>query len=215
MKHPCFTRIFTCLFALFVFSSCIGENKKKEKYVIGFSQCTSDPWRDAVLMEMQIEASNYKNVELIVYNALDNNSRQVSQIRKLIAQHVDILIISPNEAVPITDVAVEAYRKGIPTIIHDRKIQSDEYTVSIGANNQDIGQAIGSYINAILPPQSTILEIWGLEGSSPAIERHDGFLSTLSATNEYRLREAYGKWHYSTAAQEIEAIQRYSDIDLI
>lgn len=81
---------------------------------------------------MQIEASNYRNVELVVYNAMDNSSRQVAQIRKLISQNVDVLIISPNEAVPITDVAVEAYRKGIPTIIHDRKIQSDEYTVSIG-----------------------------------------------------------------------------------
>lgn len=101
---------------------------------------------------MQIEASNYRNVELVVYNAMDNSSRQVSQIRKLISQNVDVLIISPNEAVPITDVAVEAYRKGIPTIIHDRKIQSDEYTVSIGANNYNIGSAIGEYINGQLPP---------------------------------------------------------------
>jgi len=200
---------------LLSFFSCIKDNKSKEKYVIGFSQCTSDPWRDAVLLEMQIEASNYKNVELVIYNALDNNSRQIQQIRKLISQNVDILIISPNEAVPITDVAVEAYRKGIPTIIHDRKIQSDEYTVSIGANNYDIGQAIGSYINSILPPGSTILEIWGLEGSSPAIERHAGFISSLSEPNQYRIKQAYGKWHYNIAYGEIEKLSSYSDIDLI
>ena len=161
MKNTNLFRLAFLLFAgLSIFlSSCQPKEEGDKKYVIGFSQCTSDSWREAVLLEMQIEASNYRNVELVVYNAMDNSSRQVSQIRKLISQNVDVLIISPNEAVPITDVAVEAYRKGIPTIIHDRKIQSDEYTVSIGANNYNIGSAIGEYINGQLPPNSKILEM--------------------------------------------------------
>ena len=121
MKNTNLFRLAFLLFAgLSIFlSSCQPKEEGDKKYVIGFSQCTSDSWREAVLLEMQIEASNYRNVELVVYNAMDNSSRQVSQIRKLISQNVDVLIISPNEAVPITDVAVEAYRKGIPTIIHD------------------------------------------------------------------------------------------------
>lgn len=199
---------------LFVFISfaCSDNSDDNTKYVIGFSQCTSDPWREAVVMEMQIEASNYKDVELIVYNALGNNSRQISQIRKLISQNVDVLIISPNEAVPITDVAVEAYHKGIPTIIHDRKIQSDEYTVSIGANNYNIGLAIGEYVNKILPKESNILEIWGLEGSSPAIERHEGFMYIL---DKYKVEQIYGKWQYNVALDEVEKINSYDNIDLI
>jgi len=201
--------------SLFLFSSCGKKSNDKQKYVIGFSQCTSDPWREAVILEMQIEASNHKNLELVVYNALGNNSRQISQIRKLISQNVDVLIISPNEAIPITDVAVEAYKKGIPTIIHDRKIQSDEYTVSIGANNYNIGVAIGEYINSILPPESGILEIWGLEGSSPAIERHEGFMKALDANNHYKIKEVYGKWQYNLALEEVDKIDSYNDIDLI
>lgn len=84
---------------------------------------------------------------------------------------------------------VEAYRKGIPTIIHDRKIQSDEYTVSIGANNYNIGSAIGEYINGQLSPNSQILEIWGLEGSSPAMERHDGFIDHLRSDKNFRVTQ--------------------------
>ncbi|MFC4676336.1 substrate-binding domain-containing protein [Dysgonomonas termitidis] len=201
--------LLSCIF------SCSDEGKEKQKYVIGFSQCTSDPWREAVILEMQIEASNYKNVELVVYNALGNNSRQISQIRKLISQNVDALIISPNEAIPITDVAVEAYEKGIPTIIHDRKIKSDKYTVSIGANNYNIGLAIGEYINNILSPGSKILEIWGLEGSSPAIERHEGFIAALNKNNDYKINEVYGKWQYNLALEETKKISSYNDIDLI
>jgi signal transduction histidine kinase/CheY-like chemotaxis protein len=186
-----------------------------KKYIIGFSQCTSDPWREAVLLEMQIEISNYKNAELVVFNAMDNNNRQISQIRRLILQNVDVLIISPNETVPITDVAVEAYQKGIPTIIHDRKIQSDEFTVSIGANNYNIGSVIGEYINDILPAQATILEIWGLEGSSPAIERHEGFLHSLRPEREYKIREIFGKWHYNIALEEVNKLESFDDIDLV
>ena len=164
---------------------------------------------------MQIEASNYRNVELVVYNAMDNSSRQVSQIRKLISQNVDVLIISPNEAVPITDVAVEAYRKGIPTIIHDRKIQSDEYTVSIGANNYNIGSAIGEYINGQLPPNSKILEIWGLEGSSPAMERHDGFIDHLRSDKNFQVTQVFGKWHYNSAYDAVNRLATFADIDLV
>lgn len=202
-------------FLLLLFPSCIRKEESNKKFVIGFSQCTSDPWREAVLLEMQIEISNYKNAELIVYNAMDNNNRQISQIRKLISENVDVLIISPNEAIPITEVAVEAYRKGIPTIIHDRKIKSDEYTASIGANNYNIGSVIGEYINEKLPPQSTILEIWGLEGSSPAIERHEGFMNSLRKERAYTIKEIYGKWHYNAALESLEKMDSFQDIDLV
>lgn len=204
------------LTGLFIFlSSCLHDEERDRKYVIGFSQCTSDPWREAVLLEMQIEASNYRNVELVIYNAMDNSSRQVSQIRKLISQNVDVLIISPNEAIPITDVAVEAYRKGIPTIIHDRKIQSEEYTVSIGANNYNIGSAIGDYINKQLPANSTILEIWGLEGSSPAIERHDGFMDHLEKNKNFKITQLFGKWHYNNAYEAVSDLSAFEEIDMV
>ena len=217
MKNTNLLRLAFLLFAgLSIFlSSCQPKEEGDKKYVIGFSQCTSDSWREAVLLEMQIEASNYRNVELVVYNAMDNSSRQVSQIRKLISQNVDVLIISPNEAVPITDVAVEAYRKGIPTIIHDRKIQSDEYTVSIGANNYNIGSAIGEYINGQLPPNSKILEIWGLEGSSPAMERHDGFIDHLRSDKNFQVTQVFGKWHYNSAYDAVNRLATFADIDLV
>lgn len=215
MKAPILHLLLYTILIPWCFFSCINEEENKKKFVIGFSQCTSDPWREAVLLEMQIEISNYKNAELVVYNAMDNNNRQISQIRRLISQDVDVLIISPNEAVPITDVAVEAYNKGIPTIIHDRKIQSDEYTVSIGANNYNIGSVIGEYINEILPAGSTILEIWGLEGSSPAIERHDGFMNSLHKEKKYKVEEVFGKWHYDIAVTEIENMESFEYIDLV
>lgn len=74
-----------------------------------------DAWREAMINDMRIEASNYDDVEIIIKDAQNNNETQIQQIRDLIRQKVDVLIISPYQSEPITAVAEEAYRAGIPT----------------------------------------------------------------------------------------------------
>ena len=132
-----------------------------------------------MIREMQIEASNYDNIEIIVKDTQLNNHIQIRQIEELRAEQVDVLIISPLESEPITHIAEKAYKKGIPTIITDRKINSDLYTSYVGANNYDIGLAAGNYALPGLKKDAVILEIWGLQYSSPAQERHQGFVDAL------------------------------------
>ena len=113
---------------LTLLTTCVRE-KGEEKYVIGFSQCmTDDVWRRAMEMEMRIEASGHDNLTIIQTDAHEDSELQIRQIRDMIRRKVDVLIISPNRPELLTPVAVEAYRAGIPTIIVDRKIDSDEYT---------------------------------------------------------------------------------------
>ena len=83
-----------------------------------------DAWRQQMIREVGIEASNYDSIKVLIKDADNDNDRQIEQIRELIAQKVDVLIISPFESAPITDVAEEAFRADIPTIITDRKVQS-------------------------------------------------------------------------------------------
>lgn len=96
MKNTNLFRLAFLLFAGFTIflSSCQPKEEGDKSTFIGFSQCTSDSWREAVLLEMQIDASNYRNVELVVYKAMDNSSRQVSQIQEIVSQNVDVLIFS-------------------------------------------------------------------------------------------------------------------------
>lgn len=119
------------------------------------------------MIQMESEVSKYPNLNLIISEAHNDTQTQIRQIRDFIDRKVDLLIISPNESEPITPIAVEAYRKGIPTIIWDRKIQSDEYTAYIGGDNYAIGRSVGNYIRAHFPAGSTILEIQGLRGCLP------------------------------------------------
>ena len=113
-----------------------------------------------MINDMRIEASNYDDMEIIIKDAQNNNETQIQQIRDLIRQKVDVLIISPYQSEPITAVAEEAYRAGIPTIITDRKVNTDQYTSFVGANNYEIGLAAGYYAANYLPPNAIILEIW-------------------------------------------------------
>ena len=85
------------------------------------------------------------NIELIVKDANDNNKKQIADILELGTQGIDILIVSPNEAVPLTPAVEKVYNRGIPVIIIDRKINSTKYTAFIGADNLAIGTEAGYF----------------------------------------------------------------------
>jgi signal transduction histidine kinase/DNA-binding response OmpR family regulator len=190
--------------------------KEEKTFVMGLSQCMlDDAWRQAMIRETLLEASNYDNVEVVVRNADSNNEQQISQIKELIRMKVDVLIISPYESEPITPVAEEAYRAGIPTIITDRKVNTDLYTTFIGANNYEIGQTAGIYAANHLPSHATVLEIWGLESSSPAQERHQGFIDELSDRSDLTFLRLDGLWRYDSTCVRIARMHVPETIDFV
>ena len=133
----------------------------------------------------------------------------------MIRQKVDVLIISPYQSEPITAVAEEAYRAGIPTIITDRKVNTDQYTSFVGANNYEIGLAAGNYAAHYLPPNAIILEIWGLTQTSPAQERHKGFVDALREREHLSFRKIEGQWLVDTARMELRKLEHPEQIDFV
>ena len=211
MKHP----FLLVWLTLIVLCGCTSSGKQK-RHVIGLSQCMlDDAWREAMINDMRIEASNYDDVEIIITDAQNNNETQIQQIRDLIRQKVDVLIISPYQSEPITAVAEEAYRAGIPTIITDRKVNTDQYTSFVGANNYEIGLAAGNYAAHYLPPNAIILEIWGLTQTSPAQERHKGFVDALREREDLSFRKIEGQWLVDTARMELRKLEHPEQIDFV
>lgn len=206
--------IASLIFFLFFCFSC-QLREKEDKVVIGISQCTLEgAWRKSMLLDMKVQASEYPNLSLLIEDAADSSLLQVEQIRHLINQKVDLLIISANEAEPITLVAIEAYRAGIPTILIDRKINSDEYTTYIGGDNYEIGRQAGLFINRQQKKKDLkILEIWGLPGSSSAQERHRGLHDAL---DEYvKVKEIFGNWKPEVVMKEMAQLDSLEEIDII
>ena len=156
-----------------------GCAQQPRKYVIGVSQCSEDIWRDKLNDELKM--GEYLNDSLIVKLASsnDNNVLQNKQINQFVDEGVDLLIVSPNQLSAISKAVERAYDKGIPVILYDRKTNSDKYTAFIGCDNYTIGKSMGTFIAQQLQGKGRIVEISGLEGSSPALERHRGFMDAI------------------------------------
>jgi ABC-type sugar transport system substrate-binding protein len=130
---------------------------------------------------------------------------------------VDLLIVAPNEAAPITPVVEEAYNKGIPVIVVDRRILSDKYTAYVGADNYEIGKSVGKYVANMLNGKGTVIEISGLAGSSPAIDRHQGFINAISSYKDIQLlAKEDGAWLQSQAEEKMnKLLDDYPQIDVV
>jgi signal transduction histidine kinase/DNA-binding response OmpR family regulator len=193
------SKLWITWFLLLLFSCQQPQNIKKFK--IGFSQCTGgDAWRRQMIVAMKGELAFHPEIALEYKDAENNSERQIKDIEAFIQDKVDLLIVSPNEAEPITPVVEKAFQDGIPVIVIDRKISSSMYSAYIGANNYEIGKLAGSYIAETLKGEGSIVEVWGLRGSSPAIDRDRGFKEVLAQYPNIKVvAEINGKWELDTA----------------
>lgn len=163
-----------------------GAAQAQKKYLIGFSQLAfDDPWRVAFNNQMTRAVEKVPDFKLVIVNAQRDSSKQVADVESLLQQRVDALIISPNEAAPLTSVVRKAHATGIPVIVLDRAVLGDAYTMFIGADNKFIGQKAGAYAAEWCAKQKykpcNVLEISGLSGSTPAQERAAGFREGIKA----------------------------------
>ena len=191
--------------------------QKHTRYRIGVSQCSDDEWRHKMNNEIVREALFYDGVELEIRTAKDNNRNQIADIKYFIDKKVDLLIVAPNEAAAITPVVEKAYRQGIPVVVIDRKILSDKYTAFVGADNYEIGKDVGQYILNRLHGKGKVLEITGLEGSTPAMERHKGLTDVLKEEPGIEITASVdGAWLQSVAGEKMDSVfQTNKNIDLV
>ena len=157
--------------------SCSPSGKR---YKIGVSQCSDDIWREKQNSELRMGAYFHDNVELCFAAAYDSDERQVQQIDSLVATGIDLLIVAPNQVQTISPAIDRAYDRGIPVIVFERKTSSQKYTAFISADNYEMGRVMGNYVASRLGGHGRVLEVMGLQGSSPAIERHRGFADAIS-----------------------------------
>ena len=206
--------LFLILCLMGILTSC---SQKHTRYYIGVSQCSDDEWRHKMNHEIVREALFYDGVEVEIRTAKDNNRNQIEDINYFIDRKVDLLIVAPNEAAAVTPVVEKAYGLGIPVVVIDRKILSDRYTAFVGADNCEIGKDVGQYIVNRLGGKGKILEITGLEGSTPAMERHRGLADALKAEPGIEIAASVdGAWLQSVAGEKMDSIlQDNKDINLV
>jgi signal transduction histidine kinase/DNA-binding response OmpR family regulator len=186
-----------------------------QKYRIGVSQNSYDDWRETLNDEINREMIFHDDAEVTILSADDNNEKQIADIEYFINNNYDIIIASPREADAITPILKTAYNKDIPVVIFDREVNGDSYTAYVGADNVQIGEAAGDYINSRLKNGGKVLEIGGLQGSTPAKDRHTGFVSAIN-NNINLLTTVYSDWTPQGGKSMADSLFNiYNDIDAV
>lgn len=215
------TRLFHFIIIVLIgFVGClltVGCVKHPKKYVIGVSQCSEDIWRDKLNDELKM--GEYLNDSIIVKLASsnDDNVMQNRQVNQFVDEGVDLLIISPNQLSAISKAVERAYDKGIPVILYDRMSNTKKYTAFIGCDNYKIGHSMGQYIAQQLQGKGRVVEIRGLEGSSPALERHRGFMDAIHSYPDIQVVASEGgDWKEESGIQAMKKILKETqDFDYV
>lgn len=195
---------------------CSCGNKPK-KYIIGVSQCSMDAWREKLNSELRTAEYLNDSIEVRLASADDDNDSQLSQINYFIDQGVSLLIVSPNQVHAISPALERAQQKGIPVILVDRKTQSKKYTAFIGCDNYLLGKLVGDYIAQRLNGKGRIVEIRGLDDSSPAIDRHRGFVDALNAYPDLQIvASESGDWKEQSGSEVMKRVlSKTQDFDYV
>ncbi|PWB22353.1 AraC family transcriptional regulator [Flavobacterium sp. HTF] len=194
------------------------KQKQGDKIKVGFSQAmTTDDWRKQMNSSLKIEASLHPEVDLTIKDANNNIHKQIEDIERLISNKVDVIIVSPIESKPLTAVVEKSIKAGIPVLVVDRKIDGENYTAYLGADNIEIGRIAARYIISHSKGSGKIVEITGASGSSPAYERTLGFNQIINENKRFSIvNTIQGNWEKESVKLPLKTIlQQNPDIEYV
>src|ERR1700678_690746 len=126
------------------------------------SQCNlGEPWRVQMNADIKAAAAQHPSLKVVFKDAQNDTLKQRSQVEEFVSSKVDLLIIIPKEAQPLTEPVARSFEAGIPVIVLDRAVLGDKFTCFIGADNKKIGKAAGQWIAKKLGGQRKGVEVKG------------------------------------------------------
>jgi ribose transport system substrate-binding protein len=159
---------------------------KKDTYKAGFAQTESNnPWRLAQTASMKDEAQK-RGWQLVYTDAAGSAAKQVSDVKSMIAQQVDVIFLSPREEKPLIPAVMAAKRAGIPMFLIDRNVDQHlakagrDYVAFIGSDFVLEGHRAGDWLVKAMNGQAKIIQLEGTLGSSPANDRKKGFMDAIA-----------------------------------
>ena len=182
------------LLSTFLLVSCASITNKSDptvlqskELIIGFSQSGIESrWRDRHTESILTELKK-KHYQLIYKNGYMDQNKQIEDIRNFIANKVDIIILAPLVEHGWEEILSEVKAANIPLIIVDRNINNvsyDDYLTQIGPNFKAEGIKAAIYLQNKMKQMDAstlnVLELAGLDDSSPGLARSQGFSETIN-----------------------------------
>lgn len=205
-------KTFCLLIAFIILTAC-----KDKEYRIGVSQCLHNDWNKELIKDLQREANSNPGVKLDIAPDVKGATGQIADVRRLIKEKVDLIMILPEKADALSPVVDEAAAAGIPVILIDSETASSNYTARVCVDNQDIGRRGGQFASYSLNGNGKIIEVLGIKESTSTIERRAGFLSVISNYPNIQIIDScYTDWTYDSAFPLLDSlIALHPDVNLI
>lgn len=219
--------ILCIILSLCLLAGCAGATEQAEEpeLLLGFSQLGSESaWRIGNTRDIEEKAKQY-GVSLMIENANQKQENQIAAIRRFIAYKVDVIAFSPIVEEGWDNVLLEAKNAGIPVILVDRDINTENEeltTCLIGADFYSEGVAAGRYLirkaDRLKLEHVNIVEITGTEDSTPMRQRQAGFMDAIKFDERMQIiKSVNGDFLKSRGAECMrELLNTYGDtIDVV
>jgi ribose transport system substrate-binding protein len=196
---------------------------KKAHYRIGFSQEVDNaPWRIAETTSVQ-EAASAAGDTVIYTDAQNSDSKQVSDIQSIIAQHPDVLLISPLTEDGEVSAIQQAHAACIPVILLDRDADhakvtpGKDYITFIGSDFVKEGQRVADWMIQAAHNNAKIIELQGTTGASAAVNRTQGFNNEIASHSGMKIIAAQdANFDRATALKVMQTLlQSHPDVTAV
>ena len=182
---------------------------------IGFSQIGSESgWRAAetTLTKQQAEE---RGIDLKFADAQQKQENQIKAMRSFIAQGVDAILIAPVVATGWDSVLQEAKEAEIPVVLLDRMVDSsdDLYLTAVGSDLVHEGNVAGQWlVDELDGKDCNVVELQGTTGSSPAIDRKNGFEQAIKGHDNIKIvRSQTGDFTRTKGKEVMESFLKAED----
>ena len=172
------------LVMVFALAACGGDSSSSgstggetEKLKIGFSNGFSgNAWRALMLESLKQEAAKYDDVELIVVDGQNDNSKQVSDIESLISMGCDGIMCIPNSPEAVEPVLKEARNQGITVCVFNLALNDEEaYDIYLGTDMKQKGYEYSKAFLEAIGCEGNIVQFGGIAGNSATAMCLEGF----------------------------------------
>jgi ribose transport system substrate-binding protein len=196
---------------------CLHDTAKYKKagpYTIGFSNAgLGDSWRVVALHSMEKAAAEHKDqiAHLLITDAGHDDAKQVADIQDLVSRGVDLLIVSANSQQALDPAVTRVTKQGIPVVMVDRRIQSDNFTSFVTASDAITGRFFAQWIVEKLGGKGKVIMLGGQAGSSPSEIRMKTAMQVFNQYPDIKILDTvYGDWSPVKAKQVMQSmIQKY------
>jgi simple sugar transport system substrate-binding protein len=205
-------------------SASASEKPSGSKTItLGFSQVGAESgWRTANTKSIQDSAKS-AGYDLKFSDAQQKQENQIKAIRSFIQQKVDVIAFSPVVESGWDTVLKEAKDAGIPVILTDRAVDSEDktlYRTFIGSDFVEEGRKAGQWVvDKFKDSQEAvnIVELQGTTGSAPANDRKSGFQEMIASNPNLKvIASQTGDFTRAKGKEVMQAfLKAHKDIDVL